>query len=88
MHCHLRPYGKNELILIACGIYYCFPFTVNNTNCSRIYICAGADIKELSTLNALQGVAKSERGQVLMFKIANMSKPVIVAINGFALGGG
>lgn len=49
---------------------------------------AGADIKELSTLNALQGVAKSERGQVLMFKIANMSKPVIVAINGFALGGG
>jgi enoyl-CoA hydratase len=49
---------------------------------------AGADIEELSTLNGLQGVAKSERGQVLMFKIANMSKPVIVAINGFALGGG
>ena len=49
---------------------------------------AGADIKELSTLNALQGVAKSERGQVLMFNIANMSKPVIMAINGFALGGG
>ena len=49
---------------------------------------AGADIKELSTLNALQGVAKSERGQVLMFTMANMNKPVIVAINGFALGGG
>ncbi|UCE18732.1 MAG: enoyl-CoA hydratase/isomerase family protein [Gemmatimonadota bacterium] len=49
---------------------------------------AGADIKELSTLNALQGVAKSERGQVLMFNIANMNKPVIMAINGFALGGG
>ncbi|MFQ6093814.1 MAG: enoyl-CoA hydratase-related protein, partial [bacterium] len=49
---------------------------------------SGADIEELAELNALQGVAKSERGQVLMFKMANLNKPVIAAINGFALGGG
>ncbi len=49
---------------------------------------AGADIEELSTLNALQAVAKSERGQVLMFHMAAISKPVIMAINGFALGAG
>lgn len=49
---------------------------------------AGADIEELSTLNALQAVAKSERGQVLMFHMGTISKPVIMAINGFALGAG
>lgn len=49
---------------------------------------AGADINELKDLNALEAIATSERGQVLMFKIEDLSKPVIAAINGFALGGG
>ncbi|NND93866.1 MAG: enoyl-CoA hydratase [Flavobacteriales bacterium] len=50
---------------------------------------AGADIKEFSTFGIEQGKELAARGQELLFDlIANMSTPVIAAINGFALGGG
>ena len=49
---------------------------------------AGADINELSTINANQGQALSARGQAVFDLIENCGKPVIAAINGFALGGG
>lgn len=49
---------------------------------------AGADINELSTVNALQGQALSARGQAVFDLVENCGKPVIAAINGFALGGG
>lgn len=50
---------------------------------------AGADIKEFSNFDPQQGKALAADGQKLLFdKIANLSKPVIAAINGFALGGG
>lgn len=50
---------------------------------------AGADIKEFAHFNQEQGAALSEKGQELLFdKIANYTKPIIAAINGFALGGG
>jgi enoyl-CoA hydratase len=38
--------------------------------------------------SAAVGAAFARRGQDLMFKIENLDKPVIVAINGYALGGG
>lgn len=49
---------------------------------------AGADIKEFLGLNADQGKDVAKRGQDIFFKIENFSKPVIAAVNGFALGGG
>ncbi len=49
---------------------------------------AGADIKELSELNSESGTEFSEFGQSIFNKIENLDKPVIAAVNGFALGGG
>lgn len=47
---------------------------------------AGADIKELSTLNAVQGKMFAEKFQRLYTRVENMPKPTIAAINGFCLG--
>jgi len=49
---------------------------------------AGADISELRELSAIEARRFSEFGQNLMSMIQNLGKPVIAAINGFALGGG
>ncbi|MEO6456081.1 MAG: enoyl-CoA hydratase-related protein [Ginsengibacter sp.] len=49
---------------------------------------AGADISEFSNLNAAAGMALAKYGQDVFFKIENCPKPVIAAVNGFALGGG
>jgi enoyl-CoA hydratase len=49
---------------------------------------AGADIKELSALTRDQAFAFAQNGQRLFKLIEDCPKPVIAAINGFALGGG
>lgn len=49
---------------------------------------AGADIAELATLSGLEGQALSLRGQHIFSKLESLGKPVIAAVNGFALGGG
>lgn len=49
---------------------------------------AGADIGELSQMTPITGKATAERGQRIFHSIERFPKPVIAAINGFALGGG
>ncbi len=49
---------------------------------------AGADISGLVELNPLEGKMFAEKGQAVFNLIENLGKPVIAAINGFALGGG
>jgi enoyl-CoA hydratase len=49
---------------------------------------AGADIGELATLSAAEGQELARRGQAVFRKIETCGKPVIAAIQGFALGGG
>jgi enoyl-CoA hydratase len=49
---------------------------------------AGADISEFAHLDAERGRSFSRQGQALTRTIENFPKPVIAAINGYALGGG
>jgi enoyl-CoA hydratase/carnithine racemase len=49
---------------------------------------AGADINEIATDTPVQAEEKTRRGHRLMDLIENLGKPVIAAVNGFALGGG
>ncbi|WP_207433935.1 enoyl-CoA hydratase/isomerase family protein [Sabulibacter ruber] len=49
---------------------------------------AGADIAEIAELNEVNGRRFAERGQDVFSMIEESPKPVIAAVNGFALGGG
>ena len=49
---------------------------------------AGADIKEMQVMSKELAHAHSKLGQSIFSKIENFNKPVIAAINGYALGGG
>lgn len=49
---------------------------------------AGADISEFHGLDKTAAMSLAKRGQDVFFKIENSKKPIIAAVNGFALGGG
>jgi enoyl-CoA hydratase len=49
---------------------------------------AGADITEFAGLSKDEAMQLSKRGQDVFHKIENSRKPVVAAVNGFALGGG
>ncbi len=50
--------------------------------------CGGADIREMRDCNQTQGELWSRTGNAVFAAIEDMLKPVIAAINGFAIGGG
>lgn len=49
---------------------------------------AGADILEMKDMSCLEAVRFSEFGHATLAQIEGLAKPVIAAVNGFALGGG
>lgn len=49
---------------------------------------AGADITEVARVTAVEAADMTSNGQALTNLIENLGKPVIAAVNGFALGGG
>jgi enoyl-CoA hydratase len=49
---------------------------------------AGADINELAALTPTEARKTALQGQALMNRIEHLGKPVVAAVNGFALGGG
>jgi len=63
-------------------------FVVIVTGAGEKAFVAGADIKELHELDMYSGRDFAEAGHETMNLIENLGKPVIAAINGFALGGG
>jgi enoyl-CoA hydratase len=49
---------------------------------------AGADIAELATQGPFDGKARAVKGQAVLRRLETCGKPVVAAVNGFALGGG
>jgi len=50
--------------------------------------CAGADIKQLASLQGKTSYDFAKAGQAVMMRLENLGKPSLAAIHGFALGGG
>ena len=57
------------------------------TGAGRSFV-AGADIGEMKEFSAIDGKRFGVHGGNVFLKLENLSKPVIAAVNGFALGGG
>ena len=57
------------------------------TGAGRSFV-AGADIGEMKGFSAIDGKKFGVHGGSLFLRLENLSKPVIAAVNGFALGGG
>jgi enoyl-CoA hydratase len=57
------------------------------TGAGRAFV-AGADIAELASLSPAEARQLSRRGQAAFARLEGSDKPVVAAVNGFALGGG
>ena len=92
-----RPNALNALnIELLSELKDLFDITCDDESVSGVIItgtgekafAAGADIKEIAELSELNGRNFAERGQAVFDMIESFPKPVIAAINGYALGGG
>ena len=91
-----RPQAMNALNMDVLNELYCAFSKVQEdaevkaailTGDGKAFV-AGADIAQMSTLTVAEGRAFGAFGQNVMNVIENVEKPVIAAVNGFALGGG
>lgn len=62
-------------------------FAVILTGAGRSFV-AGADIAEMKGFSSIDGKRFGARGSSIFLRLENLPKPVIAAVNGFALGGG
>ena len=92
-----RPESLNALNGRVLGELECALYEVELDKQARVVIItgagekafvAGADIKEMVAMTSLEGHRFALQGQRVMLFIEKMSKPVIAAVNGYALGGG
>lgn len=85
----LNKVVMNELELVMLEVYEKVEIrSVIITGSGAKAFVAGADISEFQGLGHGEGMDLAKRGQDVFFKIENCPKPVIAAVNGFALGGG
>ena len=91
-----RPEALNALNSeVLDELYAAFGSAANDAEVKAIILTgegkafvAGADIAEMNGLNLQEGKAMMVKGHVVMNFIESVEKPVIAAVNGFALGGG
>ncbi len=76
----IQAFTEDERVLGAKGVII--------TGTGDRAFAAGADISEFSELDEAGAMALSQRGQDIFHKIEHFHRPVIAAVNGFALGGG
>lgn len=94
--CVNRPEAMNALnSTVLSELYDVFNVIADNDEAKAVILTgegkafvAGADIVEMSKLNAVEARKFAQKGHDVMNLIENMEKPVIAAVNGFALGGG
>jgi enoyl-CoA hydratase len=92
-----RPQSLNALNSEVLGELECAFYELNRDPAVKVVIVtgagekafvAGADIREMAAMTAYEGHQFGLKGQRIMLFIQSMGKPVIAAVNGFALGGG
>ncbi|HBG07796.1 MAG: enoyl-CoA hydratase [Geobacteraceae bacterium GWC2_58_44] len=92
-----RPESLNALNSQVLGELECVLYEIEQESRAQVVIItgagekafvAGADIKEMAAMTSYQGHQFALQGQRLMLFMEKMTKPVIAAVNGYALGGG
>jgi len=92
-----RPRSLNSLNSEVLGELECALYELNLDDAVKAVVLtgagdkafvAGADIKEMSSMSSYEGHLFALKGQRVMMLMEKMRKPVIAAVNGYALGGG
>ena len=91
-----RPKALNALDMATLEELLYVEKQLNDNNLIRVVIItgegkafvSGGDIGEMHRLNAVTGIDFTNKGHLVLSNLENMKKPVIAAVNGYALGGG